>query len=531
MGASREPKKDLTRRTFMHAAATTAALAMADKQAAGEGTPPRRPNVLLLMTDQHRGDAVGCYGNTAVHTPHLDSIAARGVRFPRGYSSLPSCTPARATLLTGWGGWRHGMLGYARVARKYDNELPRMLGEAGYTTYGIGKMHWFPERIGHGFDGTLVDESSRQETKGFISDYRQWFAEQAPDLDPNATGIGPNEYRHGVYKLPEQLHPTVWTGNMAVEYLGNYQRPEPWFLKVSFARPHSPYDPPKRLWDKYADADVPAPVKGDWADEYAEPAGGKSAYRGDFGPEQPLQSRRAYYANITFIDEQIGRILDALKRRGWLDDTLIVFTADHGDMLGDHNLWRKTYAYEGSARVPMLLSWPAGMTDAKVARGTELPQLVELRDVLPTLLDAAGTLGDYDESRFDGRSMLELVRGETAKWRTVLDLEHSRCYWRENQWNALTDERHKYIYFSATGREQLFDLTADPGEKVDLSASPAHARTLATLRAKLAALFHHQGRDEQWVKDGTLQTHNNILHGPNYPTPKKPKTDAAPRKG
>jgi len=508
----------------MHAAATTAALAMTDRPGAAAEAPRKRPNVLLMMTDQHRGDAVGCYGNAAVHTPNLDAIAARGVRFSRGYSSLPSCTPARATLLTGWGAWRHGMLGYARVATKYENELPRMLREAGYYTYGIGKMHWYPQKTGHGFHGTLVDESGRRETEGFISDYHQWFAKEAPGRNPNATGIGWNEYRHGVYKLPEHLHPTVWTGNMAVEYLQQYDRPQPWFLKVSFARPHSPYDPPERLWARYKDADVPAPVKGKWADEYAEPAGGRSAYRGDFGPDQPLQSRRAYYANISFIDEQIGRVLDAVKRRGWLDDTLIVFTADHGDMLGDHNLWRKTYAYEGSARVPMLLSWPTSMTAAKVARGTELTQLVELRDILPTLLDAAGVLGDYDEARFDGRSMLELLRGETAKWRTVLDLEHARCYWPENQWNALTDERYKYIYFSLNGREQLFDLKTDPGEKVDLSAKGDHAKTLATFRAKLAALFARQGRGEQWVKDGKLQTHKNILHGPNYPGRKKPKS-------
>ncbi len=515
----------LSRRNFMRTAARAAAVAMAARRASAASTADadrRRPNLLLIMTDQHRGDGLGCDGNSAIQTPHLDSIAAAGVRFSRGYSSLPSCTPARATLLTGWGAWRHGLLGYGRVAAKYENEMPRMLAQAGYHTFGIGKMHWFPQREGHGFHGMLLDEASRRESPGFVSDYDQWFAKQAPELDRNATGIGPNEYRHGVYKLPQRLHQTAWTGDRAVNYLANYQREQPWFLKVSFVRPHSPYDPPKRFWEMYKNADIPGPVRGKWADEHAKPAGGKSAYRGDLGADQALNSRRAYYANITFIDEQIGRILDTLKQRGWLENTLIVFTSDHGDMLGDHNLWRKTYAYEGSARVPMLIRWPTAMPDAKIRRGTELANLVELRDILPTLLDAAGTLGEYDESRFDGRSMLELLRGRPTKWRTVLDLEHSRCYWEDNQWSALTDARHKYIFFSHSGREQLFDLKIDPDEKVNLASSPAHVGTLASFRAKLAKLFEQQGRGEQWVKDGVLQTHKNFLHGPNYPA-KPPK--------
>jgi len=487
-----------------------------------EGRPMRKPNILLLMADQFRGDCLGADGNGAIRTPSFDRLAREGALFRRAYSSLPSCTPARATLLTGLGAWRHGMLGYSRVALKYAHEMPQMLRDAGYYTCGIGKMHWYPQRSLHGFHKTLVDESGRSETKGFVSDYRQWFKQQAPDLNPDATGIGWNDYQSRPYALPERLHPTVWTADRAVEFLGDYdpnadgQSARPFFLKVSFARPHSPYDPPQRFSDLYAKADIPKAVVGEWAERNAM-RGRKlpsSTPRGDLGAEQVRRSRQGYYGSVTFIDEQVGRVLAALEKRGWLDDTLILFTSDHGDMLGDHHLWRKTYAYEGSARVPMLIRWPKGLTSAK--RGKVIAQCVELRDVLPTFLDAAGV--QWDPVDFDGRSMIDLVRGKTAGWREFIDLEHSTCYWPENQWCALTDGHAKYIYGAVDGSEQLFDLDADPGETTDLAADPAHAhaKTLAKWRQRMVA--HLAPRGEQWVKDGKLMLRKpGMVLGPHYP--------------
>ena len=481
-----------------------------------------KPNILFIMTDQQRGDCVGCYGDVPVITPNIDRIAERGVRFRRAYTATPSCTPARTGLLTGWRPWRHGMLGYSRVPEYYPNELPKMVRESGYYTLGIGKMHWFPQRTLHGFHKTILDESGRSETKGFINDHRRWVKKVAPDIDPDITGLSFNDYRAKTYQLPEKLHPTAWTGQTAVDFLEQYDQSEPWFLKVSFARPHSPYDPPKRFVDMYDGVTIPPARKAEWSKKYATHRGGQNAYNGDFGPEQVEKSRRHYYANITFIDEQVGRILEVLKKRGWNENTLIIFTADHGDMMGDHNHWRKTYAYEGSARIPMIVAWPKDRA-AKLARGSESDRLVELRDILPTLLDAAGTFGDYDPSRFDGRSILELVRGDDSKWRTVLDLEHSRCYWPENQWNALTDARYKYIYFSYDGTEQLFDLQEDPDETVNLAADEtdnradnrANAELLAKWRARMVE--HLKERGPEWVKDGKLQTHKNHLHGKNFP--------------
>jgi len=500
------------RRKFL--GTTGAALAGLATSEADAAEGRKRPNLLFLMADQHRADCVGAEGNAALHTPNLDRVAAEGVRFSCAYTSTPSCTPARAGILSGLSPWHHGMLGYGRVAARYPHEMPQALREAGYHTTGIGKMHWSPQRSLHGFHQTILDESGRVETKGFLSDYRQWFREYAPDRDPDATGIGWNDYRAKPYALPEELHPTRWTGDEAVRFLKDYDRPEPFFLKVSFARPHSPYDPPVRFMNQYAQVDLPEPFLGDWAERDAMHGAELdfSLARGDLGKQQARASRQGYYGSVSFLDEQIGRILTVLDRRRLTDDTLIVFTADHGDMLGDHHLWRKTYAYAGSARIPMLLRWPAGMTDAE--RGQVRTEPVELRDLLPTFLDAARV--PVGESDFDGRSMLMLIGGKNAPWRETLDLEHSTCYWPENQWTALTDGRHKYVYYAPTGEQQLFDLRNDPAEQRDLAKRAKHRAPLAAWRDRMIA--HLSERGEPYVVDGDLGIRPKAqVYSPHYP--------------
>lgn len=506
----------IRRRSFLRKTAFASSAFMIPDLARSAPESRARPNILYLMTDQHRADCLGCAGNTAIKTPHLDSIAADGALFSSAYTSAPSCTPARSGILTGLSPWHHGMLGYGRVAGRYPFELPQALREAGYYLFGIGKMHWYPQRKLRGYHGLLLDESGRSETPGFVSDYRLWFKRQTPDLNPDATGIGWNDYRAKSYALPERLHPTTWTGDRAVDFIKDYRRPEPFLLKVSFARPHSPYDPPQRFLDMYDAGDMPAPVVGDWADRYAphDDPPKPSLWHGDLGARQAKESRRAYYASITFIDEQIGRILTALKKRDMYDNTLIVVFADHGDMLGDHHLWRKTYAYEGSAKIPMILRWPRSM-GAQERRGKTLSQPVELRDVLPTFLDAAkAPIPDH----LDGKSMLELVRGNTSGWRPYIDLEHSMCY-NKDHWTAVTDGRFKYIYYAYDGREELFDLANDPGELRNLANQSAVAPPLKTWRQRMVE--HLSERGAEFVKGGKLAIRaKRKLYSPHYPAEK-----------
>ena len=471
-----------------------------------------KPNILLLMADQFRGDALGCDGNDQIHTPHLDRLAQEGARFRCAYSCTPTCTPARAALLTGLSPWRHGLLGYGKVAERYPVEMPRLLKSAGYFTAVIGKCHYTPQRNTHGFDEALLDESGREESIDFRSDYRSWFYSVAPQANPDQTAIGWNDYRAAPYALPEELHPTTWTASTAVKFLEDYQRAQPFFLKVSFERPHSPYDPPQRWWKHYEYASLPKAQVGEWAQRYAPRSGpDHEIWHGDLGEAQVRSSRQGYYGSVSHVDEQIGRVLEALEKRGWLEETLIVFVADHGDMTGDQNLWRKSYAYEASARIPMLLRWPSGLVSAK--RGAVQAEPVEIRDILPTFLDAAGAAAPA--MPLDGRSLLALARG-VKDWRSFIDLEHDVCYSPLNHWNALTDGRMKYIFHARDGEEQLFDLTRDRYELKNLAGDTAYSGALSQWREKLVA--HLAVRGERFVKNGRLALRpESYLYSPNYP--------------
>lgn len=474
-----------------------------------------KPHIILIVTDQHRGDCIGVV-NELIKTPNIDSLAENGVCFTNGYTASPSCTPARAGLLTGQSPWKHGLLGYAKVARKYKFEMPRMLRDQGYYTFGIGKMHWFPQKSLHGFNGTLVDESGRVEQDSYVGDYRDWVKLNSPGTDPDETGIGWNEHRAGVYQLDEKLHPTYWTGQTAIELIDNYKLEKPLFLKISFARPHSPYDPPQRYLDIYKDTEIPAPVIGDWASEFANHKMSPNAAFGDFGQEHAIKSRRHYYANITFIDDQVGEIIQALKDNGMYDNAIICFTSDHGDMLGDHHHWRKTYAYEGSAKIPYLMKLPKEM-NTQIERGSKLQYPVELRDFLPTFLDAAGSEIPND---MDGKSLLTLVKDKNPEWREYIDMEHATAYSQKNYWCALTDGKIKYIWFFRTGEEQVFDLDKDPNELHECSKDKKYKKILKLWRQRMVE--HLTIRGENFVKDGQLLTHKKtLLHSPNFPEDSK----------
>lgn len=480
----------------------------------------QQPDIIFIMTDQQRADALGWAGNPTMITPNMDGLAADGYWFSNAYTSCPSSTPARAGLLTGLSPWHHGMLGYGQVAEHYRYEMPQLLRDNGYHTLGIGKMHWHPQNALHGFHATLVDESGRVEAPYFCSDYRKWLAVMAPGKDPDATGIGWNDHGTKVYQLPEALHPTQWTGDMAVNAIRHYEAGKPLFLKISFARPHSPYDPPQRLLDLYDGRPIPAPAEGAWSagigQSVTRPEQNREAAFAQFPADYIENSRRHYYASVTFVDEQVGRIVQALKETGRYDNALIVFTSDHGDMMGDHHHWRKTYAYEGSAGIPMIVKVPSSL-QGTLPKGSTIEQPVELRDILPTLLEAAGAQVPSD---MDGRSMLALTKGQTEGWRRWIDLEHATCYSDRNYWCALTDGRLKYIWFLRTGEEQLFDLVKDPQETTDRSADKNYRKQLDELRRAMAD--HLSERGEEWVKDGKLQTRSStLLYSPNYPSQRK----------
>ncbi len=291
------------------------------------------------MADQHRGECMGCDGNRAIRTPNMDALAREGVRFRNAYTATPSCIPARAGLLTGLSPWNHGLLGMDGwpIATKYRHEMPRELGKAGYYTATIGKNHFDAPRQSHGYDLMLNDEH-HDIPDIYHSDYHSFFWQNAPNIKgPSATeafsevvdgcGFGWkdfwNAYQGKAFPYPERLHRTRWVGRSAVNFLRTYDRRQPFFLKVSFIPPHSPYIPPERLMRQYMDADLPEAFHGEWSGKYRKPSGpGLDIWCGDLGKEQVHRSRAGYYGQVAYVDEQIGQMLEELDSRGMMEDTL-----------------------------------------------------------------------------------------------------------------------------------------------------------------------------------------------------------------
>ncbi|MCC7491603.1 MAG: arylsulfatase [Fimbriimonadaceae bacterium] len=452
-----------------------------------------RTNLLLLMTDQQRGDTLGCAGHPVCETPWLDQLASQGARFAHAYSAVPSCIPARSILHTGMTAWNCGQLGYVGLRhRDYPHTLAGELTAAGYQTICVGKLHVWPQRAHWGFERTVLDESSRVETPGFQSDYLRWFeAHREGAYGYRDHGLDWNSWVSRPSHLPEHLHPTHWTAQQSLEFLQQRDPTRPFFLFTSFARPHSPFDPPEPYFRMYdGRADLPPAAVGSWADQvypFPEQRDLVNAWRAERTPRETARARAGYYGSVTCIDHQIGRLLYELQRLRLDQTTTIVFCSDHGDMLGDHHLWRKTYAYEGSARVPFLVR-PAPVLG--LAGGQVVEQPVELRDILPTLLESAGVpLPDL----VDGRSVLPLLRGETAGWRDYLHGEHATCYHPAAEHHYVTDGCEKLVWLPRADRLQFFDLTADPLETRDLAADPASADRVARWTGRLVAELEPRG--------------------------------------
>ncbi len=440
-----------------------------------------RPNIVFILTDQHRGDCLSVSGHPVVETPHLDMLAARGVNFTSSYSCCPSCIAARASIFTGLRPTTHGRLGYRdRVPWRYERTLGGELSRGGYQTHCIGKTHFFPQRTHLGFDAIESYEGAQNFDGHFVNDYWEWLRERAGGhVNETLHGADWNSWVARPSHLPEALHNNSWVVTRGIEFLRRRDPTRPFFLNLSFHRPHAPLDPPQVFWDLYRDRPLPPVPVGDWAGRFDRPVEDANDWHGRLPPRLLDAARRAYYAQIAHIDSQIGRLRIALREQR-AGETWIVFTADHGEMLGDHFLFRKTYAYEGSARTPLIVCPPTPsarhVCDAPVTQ----------EDLMPTMLDIAGV---PIPPGVEGRSVLPLLDGPSkTPWRPYVHGEHANCYGQEGMGvQYVTDGRVKYVWYTLSGREELFDLVRDREERHDCSRDPACRDLLEFWRARLAA--------------------------------------------
>ena len=475
------------------------------------GREQKRKNIVLLMTDQLRGDCMGCAGHPDVKTPYLDTLASKGVRFENAYSACPSCVPARAALHTGLTQESHRRVGYADGIRwEYPHTMAGELTKAGYYTQCVGKMHVDPLRNYLGFchvelhDGYLHyyrdPEIPYRENQKQADDYFHWLKqEKGIDCDVTDTGLECNSWVARPWIYEEKYHPTNWVTDRSIDFLRRRDPDMPFFLFTSYLRPHPPFDAPQCYFDMYRNKELTPPVVGDWCDEEALRARGR-IFDSDTGPLDPELVREmqiGYYACITHLDHQIGRLIQALVENKLYDDTIILFVSDHGELLGDHHLFRKSRAYQGSSRVPFLVSG-GGFRPEKP--GSVKTDVVELRDVMPTVLEAAGV---QIPDSVEGISLwnTELKESGTPEVREYLHGEHTLGE-ASSHWIITKDE--KYIWYSQTGEEQYFRIAEDPDELHNLIGSETAKERVEALRGLL--IQELQDREEGFVREGRLVT-------------------------
>jgi len=434
-------------------------------------------NLLFITTDQQRWDSLPCYGLDFMQTPALDRIAREGMVFENCVTPSPVCVPYRASMMCGQYPATTGVLSNGQWLPDSSVTWPGRFGSAGYRTAAIGKMHFTPWDLMAGFDERVIAEDKRHV---YLPDDHVNFL-RANGMERFHPTQKPGYYEHlgaSVTPRPKRFHIDAFVGDRAARWLSEAAR-GPFAAWVSFPGPHDPYDPPEEMADLYYDAPIPD-VVGSEAELAGKPNAqgsrrggslGNSMYRIDPSratPEIRRRWRAHYYANITLIDEGIGKMMSALDSAGALDSTLIVFNSDHGDALGDHGLTYKGFFYNAMVHTPLLIRGPgvpAGQRSAALvnavdlvplfynACGLEPPHTLEGVDLRPLFTDPSGSVQDAVFSEISGRAMVQTAR-------------------------------HKYAHY-IDGSAELYDLEDDPDELENLAGTPASREVECELRGRL----------------------------------------------
>ena len=443
----------------------------------------KRPNILWICTDQQRFDTISALNNSQLSTPNIDKLVATGVAFERAHCQSPICTPSRASFLTGM--YPSSVHACGNGNEHWAEAAPlvtALLADAGYDCALAGKLH-------------LAGAYGRIEPRPKHDGYRlfhwshdpedQWEAGHAYGDWLDSLGHDLGEMRKTPHSIPPELHQTTWCADRAIDFMESDHGGKPWLMSVNIFDPHEPFDPPQEYLDrfdvdslsgpKFRESDLEAQAKLSQID-FQHPSRRPEEFNAKW-----IQA--AYYAMIELIDDNVGRMLESLERSGQLEDTIVIFMSDHGEMLGDHGLLLKGCRfYEGLVRAPLIISWPG-----HILEGARRQALVELLDIAPTLLEAAGV---SVPARMQGRSLMQLLRKEGAD-------DHHRDFVRCEYYRAMNpnlaetyhgtfatmirDERYKLVVYHGHGFGELFDLEEDPDEFDNLWDDPALIGTKAEL--------------------------------------------------
>ncbi len=444
-----------------------------------------KPNVLFICTDHWPASALGCHGNTNIMTPTLDILAKNGIDFSQCYSTCPVCIPARRSIMTGVFPKTHGDRVYSDQMLMPDlPTLAQTFSEAGYQTMGVGKLHVYPQRNRIGFDDVILMEEGRYEF-GTVDDYQIWLGEMGYAGKEFGHTIGSNSYYTRPWHLPEEAHPTSWATTMMAKQIKRKDPTRPALFYISYQAPHPPIIPVQAFLDMYKDSEMPSPHMGTWLDDsnliqsLQEQAVGYSV-------KEIQRAIRGFYAQCTHIDSQIRFLIGTLRECNLLDDTIIVFTSDHGEMLFDHGMVAKRIFYENSCHVPFILS-------GKPLEGKSKPAgdgLVCLEDIMPTLLSACDIAVPPSVEGYDmlGEKRHEYIYGE--------------CGEGDKATRMIRSKEFKLIYYPWGNKIQLFNIQEDPHELQDLSSDQGYADILEDLTQTLVANLY--GTDSAWIAEGQL---------------------------
>ncbi len=452
--------------------------------------PPVGPsNLLVLMSDQHNRQMMGCAGHPDIRTPNLDALAARGTRFANAYTNSPICVPSRAAMATGR---------YPHQIGVWDNASPytgtpaswgHRLTEAGVPVTTIGKLHFRGIEDDTGFPDQRIPLHCHEG----LGDYQGLLrAEMPPRLQHRKylldAGPGDSEYLRYDRAITEQ----------AVRWLREdvRSRTEPWCLLASWVSPHPPLIAPPEYLALYRPEEIPLPV--DWQEQDWAHHPALDLRRRIMFHEEPLdegtlrQAICTYYALVSFMDAQIGAVLQALDEAGLTDSTRILYTNDHGDMVGKHGIWYKSVMYEESAGVSMILAGP------NIPAGTVSQTNVTLVDVFPTALQATGVAPAAEDADLPGTSLLDLANEAGRRSRIAFSEYHSSM--SASASFMLRDDRYKLIYYVGMPR-QMFDLETDPDERRNVADDPAYAAIRARLEGELRKICDPEAVDAEAKAD------------------------------
>lgn len=436
-----------------------------------------RPNILLILPDQMRASAMGCDGNAQVKTPNIDRLAAEGVHFKRTYANVPVCCPARSILLTGTYPHINGMVANDLRLREEQVTLAEILKQSGYRTGFIGKWHL----DGGPRDPGFVPPGPRRQGFDF------WAAYEC-----HHRHFQPTYFRDTPQMITVRKFEPEASCDFAVEFLQSQPKDQPFFLTVQMGPPHDPYGAPEQYARQYIPERIIPPPNWQPGSERRQAPAGNRPVGASFVPQVPpggLEEIAAYYAAITAVDDQVGRLIKTLADEGMDENTIVLFTSDHGDMLGSHGMRRKRKPHDESARVPGIIRWPAG-----VKKGAEVETLFSHIDMPPTLLSLAGL---PVPENMQGADLSRVARGESTDGPDAVLLQIFVPFNPDQiskPWRGIVTTRYTYARFEDAAWV-LFDRQKDPHEMDNLVGKPAHAQLQQELDAKLAALMKQRGDD------------------------------------